>query len=384
MIKKIVFLLSFALCFIQTPLEAGSGAVARGNIYRNGVFQTAGAPLLKGEKWKFDTGGAVKSSPVVCGGVVYVGSESGHFFALDATTGKEKWKIAVPKGVQSSACVLDGIVYFGGQDGNAYALEADTGKVKWKTHVGKPISASPAIAYNTVFFIHEGMKAVGLKADTGELFWQGRGGATPPNNVSVTLTPEYLLYAQGNANQFFMIDLKTQAAEHFQMAGQYSRSSVAVLDGKAYVTTAGNIGAAPGFASMCCMELATKSKKWGRPIEEHLPDKDRMPLFSSPSAWEGLVFIGMDSGSFYGIHTDNGKQAWSFKTGGAVRSSSAISAKDGVIYFGSDDKHLYALDTKTGKEKWKFKTGGKVQSDPYISKGTVFVGSDDGFVYAIE
>ena len=33
--------------------------------------------------------------------------------------------------------------------------------------------------------------------------------------------------------------------------------------------------------------------------------------------------------------------------------------------------------------QWRFKTGGPVLSSPVVSGGTVFVGSNDGFVYAL-
>src|SRR5690349_4285788 len=41
---------------------------------------------------------------------------------------------------------------------------------------------------------------------------------------------------------------------------------------------------------------------------------------------------------------------WSFKTQGPVKSSAAI--VDGRVFIGSDDGHLYALDLKTGAKVW--------------------------------
>lgn len=79
---------------------------------------------------------------------------------------------------------------------------------------------------------------------------------------------------------------------------------------------------------------------------------------------------------------------WSFKTEGSVRSSPAIAA-DGTIYVGSDDGHLYAL-TANGEQKWKFKINGTdignpgIYSSPSIgADGTIYVGGDDSYLYAI-
>ncbi len=55
-----------------------------------------------------------------------------------------------------------------------------------------------------------------------------------------------------------------------------------------------------------------------------------------------------------------------------------------TLYFGSSsDNKVYALDTATGQERWSFFTGGPVRLAPVVSKGKVFVGSDDGFAYCL-
>ena len=77
-----------------------------------------------------------------------------------------------------------------------------------------------------------------------------------------------------------------------------------------------------------------------------------------------------------------GREIWRFATGEEVKSSPAI-AND-TIYFGSFDARLYALDVITGLEKWRFRTLSNVFSSPVIGDGIIFFGSDDGHVYALE
>jgi glucose dehydrogenase len=72
---------------------------------------------------------------------------------------------------------------------------------------------------------------------------------------------------------------------------------------------------------------------------------------------------------------------WAFKTGGKVFSSPAVSNK--TVYIGSGDGCLYAIDKTTGKLLWKFITGGPVHSSPAVYKNVVFFGSYDGFYYAL-
>ena len=73
---------------------------------------------------------------------------------------------------------------------------------------------------------------------------------------------------------------------------------------------------------------------------------------------------------------------WTFHTRGEVVSSPAI--VDGVIYVGSNDGNLYAIDQQTGTEKWVFSTGARVASSPAVDHGLVYFGSYDGNFYAVD
>jgi len=103
--------------------------------------------------------------------------------------------------------------------------------------------------------------------------------------------------------------------------------------------------------------------------------------------------FGQDSVSFRGNATHSGifdaaapktfhGVKWQFHTGGQVVSSPAVSA--GSVYFGSNDHHLYALDLATGAEKWKFKTEGRIPSSPAVANGLVFFLSYDSNFYALD
>jgi len=54
---------------------------------------------------------------------IYVGSDDGRLYAVDATTGEKLWDILTGGKVTSSPAVADGIVYIGSHDGNVYAIE---------------------------------------------------------------------------------------------------------------------------------------------------------------------------------------------------------------------------------------------------------------------
>jgi eukaryotic-like serine/threonine-protein kinase len=77
-----------------------------------------------------------------------------------------------------------------------------------------------------------------------------------------------------------------------------------------------------------------------------------------------------------------GRIKWQFHTEGQVLSSPAVA--NGTLYVGSSDHFLYALDAATGALKWKFKTESRVTSSPAVSGGLVYFGSFDSNFYAVD
>jgi outer membrane protein assembly factor BamB len=102
------------------------------------------------------------ASPTVVAGTVYIGAQSGGFYALNETTGAVTWSRqldTVPKatcgarGITATAAVLPdpvtgtSTVYVSGAR-YLYALNAATGAVSWKTEIGPPSLSAPDAYYN--------------------------------------------------------------------------------------------------------------------------------------------------------------------------------------------------------------------------------------------
>jgi outer membrane protein assembly factor BamB len=99
-----------------------------------------------GLKWSYKTDYSVDSSPAVANGVVYVGSEDGNVYALNASTGAKLWSYATGAGLYSSPAVANGVVYVGSYDYNVYALNASTGGKLWSYATSGAVLSSPAVA----------------------------------------------------------------------------------------------------------------------------------------------------------------------------------------------------------------------------------------------
>ena len=77
-----------------------------------------------------------------------------------------------------------------------------------------------------------------------------------------------------------------------------------------------------------------------------------------------------------------GDEEWTFTTGNNVYSSPTV--VDGTVYVGSTDGNVYALDASSGSQQWSFTTGDKVRSSATVVDGTVYVASYDNTVYALD
>ena len=115
----------------------------------NARFQPASAAGLTADqvprltlKWAFGFPDATSAwaQPTVAGGRVFVGSQNGTVYALDAATGCIHWFFSADGAVRTAIAIgaRDGGVtgvYFGDTTAQAYALDAATGKPLWKTRV---------------------------------------------------------------------------------------------------------------------------------------------------------------------------------------------------------------------------------------------------------
>ena len=96
----------------------------------------------------------------------------------------------------------------------------------------------------------------------------------------------------------------------------------------------------------------------------------------------GLVLFGSEDHSFNAVSIHNGRISWSYMTKDRIRSSPCL-AHDHV-FFGSDDGRVYALVAGNGRFLWEYDTGAPVRCRPFVTRDQVIVGSDSGEVVALE
>jgi outer membrane protein assembly factor BamB len=118
-------------------------------------------------------------------------------------------------------------------------------------------------------------------------------------------------------------------------------------------------------------------------------------IFASSSVVEGMVFVGIYSGTvgaIYALDMKNGEIVWRYPQTGylpaPIRSSPAV--ENAVVFFGTEapDRRLYAIDAYTGLPRWISSPlggggGGGVFSSPAVADNRVFVGTLDGYFFCL-
>ncbi|WP_210505900.1 PQQ-binding-like beta-propeller repeat protein [Naasia sp. SYSU D00057] len=126
-------------------------------------------------------------------------------------------------------------------------------------------------------------------------------------------------------------------------------------------------------------ERATAASGGQRPAAARF---SRRTLLRAAVGAAGLAVVGGGAWAAASILGRPPPPRWVFATDGPVYSTPRVF--DRTLYVGSRDQHLYALDARTGREQWRYETAGPVTSSPAVAAGLVYVGSNDNRLHAVD
>ncbi len=107
-------------------------------------------------------------------------------------------------------------------------------------------------------------------------------------------------------------------------------------------------------------------------------------IFGAPAVGPaGEVVFAAEDARVY-CHNPDGSLRWVFTGATDWIDAAPTIAPDGTVYVGSWDNFLYALELETGALKWQFETGNMVLGSAAVGPdGRVYFGSDDGMFYCL-
>jgi outer membrane protein assembly factor BamB len=102
---------------------------------------------------------------------------------------------------------------------------------------------------------------------------------------------------------------------------------------------------------------------------------------SSPAVADGTVYVGDLLGVLHAVNSETGEPRWRFPTGAEIKSSPAVA--DDLVLIGSYDEHFYGVDRATGKARWQLQTEGPVHATPGRHNGLAWVTGCDAVLRGV-
>ena len=326
------------------PPPADNQTQFRGNEAHTGVYNDPSAYTSIKQKWTFQAGNAIRSTPLVHGNKLYFGSGDQFFYAMD-TSGNVLWKFKADGPVHSSPSLHKNTVYFTSRANSIYALDANTGKLKWHKQLGKDLPYEWAFDYY----------------------------------ISSPLISEETIYTGSGDGNLYAVNASNGNVQWTFNAGARIRSTPAVYDNKIYVGDCSGKVYALNKTGKVLWQFATN----GDTMRNENFGFDRKAIIASPAISSNIVVVGGRDGYLYGIDAQTGTRKWIFdyKVSWII---SSVAIKDTIVITGtSDGRFINALNLNTGKELWRFMTGAPVWASPSIAGDKVFNASNDGLIYCL-
>ncbi|MBS0030782.1 outer membrane protein assembly factor BamB family protein [Chitinophaga sp. 22321] len=368
-------------------------------------------------KWQFKTGGSVVSSPVVNGRYLFIGSADSCMYALDRNSGQQLWKYKTGGAVNATVACDSTAVFFMSEDAHFYALDMHSGKLLWTfTTIGEHaidpwdyFLSSAAVEKGIVYTGSTDGHIYALQAGTGKLLWKYRtGGAVhaAPTVVENTLLAgsfDGIFYALNTSNGALRWKFDTMGERYFPL-GEVQFHAV-VADSSVYFCSRDY--------NVYALHLRTGKGLW---------------VYHEPGSWTSVP--GM-AGNRLLVSTFDTHRALAFdaygnlewKSPAHLNVFSSIATTNAYGYMGSLGGRLFKMNLRTGESTSIFQTAaskqtegrffdsatgelfpdlmarykndyikmyadfldmGSILSTPWLEDGMLFLGSTDGYVYALQ
>jgi outer membrane protein assembly factor BamB len=200
-----------------------------------------------------------------------------------------------------------------------------------------------------------------------------------------------VIYSDIQNNKIVAIDSGGNQLWQFDVASDIDSTPIVGPDGRVYFGTDAerSLFAIDPVARAAGQPFPDiPSGEWQRPTGGEVDGVAAL----SPDASVVYFVANAPDNNLYAVNTADGSIRWQFPfeaESGELNSSPAVNPADGTIYVGSDDHNVYAINPN-GTQKWSFTTGADVESSPVVAidpidgNPTVYIGSDDNKVYALD
>ena len=332
--------------------------------------------------WQADTGSATVVGSALTGapavapdGSIYIGSTDRSLYAF-ASDGTLKWSFPTGGLIDTCSPAIgdDGTVYFGSNDGLLYALRAD-GTRRWSRNFSTgtgtlSVSNSPSLATDGTLYVKVSDGFVyALDPTDGSNKWRANVNALQ-SYASATIAPDGTIYQGSDDKKLYALNPDGSIKWTYTTDNEIYTTPALDAAGNLYfgVLNSGR------FYSL----TPAGTLRW-------LYTGASLSTSSSPvlSADGSTVYFAAYDKKFHALAAATGVARWTYLLGDEVRASSPAIDSNGVIYIGCYDYKLHALNPD-GSLNRTWSMGNWIRSNPAIAGNTLYVGSNDHKLYALD
>jgi polyvinyl alcohol dehydrogenase (cytochrome) len=347
------------------------------------------------EKWSVSLSGGVTSTPIVVGGLVYVGDHAGGLYALNAETGQPTWTARGLFQIRTGTPLVVGDIVYSAGGRVLYAHNRADGTRLWQVsmndHANTMIDSSPILAKDKIVVgiaNYEVINSSGNYSGRGAVF-----GATLEGMMAWKFWPTTNDDQAGAG-----VSVWSSAAVDLE------RNTIYIGTGQAYEQPAG-----PYSDALVALDIDDGMLHWANQFHDNdvytdpggcAPPRERpncdWDIGASPNlftvAGMPVVGVGSKGGLYRVIDRDTGTVVvWERQLGmgsalGGMMAVAAVS--DRAVFAVANnfrtDSVVYAMDRETGQDLWQLPLPAPVWGAISYANGVLYISSRDGMLRAID
>lgn len=356
---------------LEVAEDAGSPARYRGGARHTGRSPYRG-PTRVARAWRYEAGGRITAQPVIGDdGTIYFGAHDHRMYAVSGD-GEARWSVLLHQRIWSAGAVVGDTIYVGSDADVFFALDAADGSTRWRIRTEGDADGAPTIGEDGTIYFTAGphLYAAG---PSGEVRWRFRARGLFLLSAPA-IDSDGTIYVASIDDRLYAVAPDGRMRWEYVTENDLSSSPVIGDDGTIY------FGSDDGHVYALTRDGALR---WRR----HLDGYVRAPVALGHND-DVIAAVYGPRPRVVSLDARTGELRWYFSV--TVSDSPELGVASGPIvdasgnvFFGAQDDYVYGL-SGDGALRWIHQVGADVDSAPVLTEdGTLLVGCDDGFLYAI-